>query len=211
MEACRRARRWSQPSGLVTALMLGLLWTAGAGAQTKAAAPAPVAAHSSVDPEYILGPGDVVAVDVWHEPEISRTLPIRPDGRLSLPLVGEIQAQGKTAQQLQSEIATRLKKFIDTPTVTVMVTDAESQRFVILGQVLKPGTYPLTHPSTILDAIAMAGGLQPFAHGNKIYLLRKRKSDGVEMRYNFNYKAVSLGVALQENVALQPGDVIVVP
>lgn len=179
--------------------------------QASAAAPSADKGASKVDPEYIIGPGDVLSIDVYQEPEVSRTLPVRPDGRISLPLAGEILAQGKTALQLQAEVTERLKKFIDHPSVTVMVQDAQSQRYNILGMVMKPGTYPLAHPATILDAIALAGGLRDFAHGNKIYLLRKRASDGVEIRYNFNYRQVSLGVHPEQNIALLPGDIIVVP
>ncbi|MGH9475599.1 MAG: polysaccharide biosynthesis/export family protein [Terriglobales bacterium] len=207
---------------LASALALTLLLAVTvAAAQTAPARPtashaatpgvAATSAGAAAGPEYVLGPGDVLAIDVWHEPEISRTLPVRPDGRLSLPLVGEVQAQGKTALQLQDEISSRLTKYIDHPTVTVMVQDAVSQSFVILGKVMHPGTYSLAHPEAILDAIAMAGGLDPFAHGNKIYMLRKRKSDGVMLRYNFNFQSVSLGVAPQQNVMLAPGDIIVVP
>lgn len=179
----------------------------GAGASTST----PAKPASAADPEYIIGPGDVLAIDVYQESEVSRTLPVRPDGRISMPLAGEIQAQGKTALQLQAEVTERLKKFIDHPSVTVMVQDAQSQRYNILGMVLKPGTYPLGHPVTILDAIAEAGGLRDFAHGNKIYLIRKRASDGVEIRYNFNYKQVSLGLHPEQNIPLLPGDIIVVP
>lgn len=179
--------------------------------QASAAAPSADKGASKVDPEYIIGPGDALSIDVYQEPEVSRTLPVRPDGRISLPLAGEILAQGKTALQLQAEVTERLKKFIDHPSVTVMVQDAQSQRYNILGMVMKPGTYPLAHPATILDAIALAGGLRDFAHGNKIYLLRKRASDGVEIRYNFNYRQVSLGVHPEQNIALLPGDIIVVP
>ncbi|MGH9416686.1 MAG: polysaccharide biosynthesis/export family protein [Terriglobales bacterium] len=186
--------------------------TAGAPAQVPAAAAATATKPASnVLPEYVIGPGDVLDVDVWHQPEITRSLPVRPDGRLSLPLVGEIQAAGLTASALQAQIADRLTKYIDHPSVTVMVVQAQSHNFNILGMVTKPGSYQLDHPMTILDAIAAAGGLRDFAHGNHIYLIRKRASDGVEIRFNFNYRQVSLGVALQENVALKPGDTIIVP
>ncbi len=184
----------------------GAAGAAKAGAAQAAADPKPKA-----DPEYVIGPGDVLAIDVWHEAEISRTLPVRPDGRISLPLAGEMRAQGLTALQLQAKITTRLKKFIDHPAVTVMLQDPESERFNIFGMVQKPGSYSLKYPMTILDAIAQAGGLQSFANGDKIYLIRKRRRDGVMIRYNFNYKAVSLGLAPQENIALRPDDTIVVP
>jgi len=179
------------------------------GAQApKAAAKADPPAATS---EYVLGAGDVVAIDVYHEPEITRTLPIRPDGRISLPLAGEMDAKGKTTLQLQAEITERLKKYIDSPAVTVMLQQAVSRRYNILGMVNKPGAYPLAHPMTILDAISEAGGLRDFAHGDRIYLIRKRASDGVEIRYNFNYNRVSLGVAPQQNIQLLPDDMIVVP
>ncbi|HEY8055273.1 MAG TPA: polysaccharide biosynthesis/export family protein [Terriglobales bacterium] len=189
-------------------------------AHTSKAAPPPVAAKAdppAAQPEaaaasqYTLGAGDVVAVDVWHEPEVSRTLPIRPDGRISLPLAGEVLAKGLTTLQLQDEIADRLKKYIDHPAVTVMLQQAESRRYNILGMVNHPGSVVLTQPTTILDAIAQAGGLRDFAHGNKIYLIRKRASDGVEIRYNFNYDKVSRGLAPQQNIPVQPDDIIVVP
>ena len=180
-------------------------------AKTDPAPEARPAAAGKVDPEYVLGPGDVLAINVWHEPDLTRSLPIRPDGRISLPLVGELRAQGLTADALQAEISDRLRHYIDHPSVTVMVQEAESQRFIILGMVVKPGTYTLTSPTTVLDAIAEAGGLRDFAHGNKIYVLRKRASDGVEMRYPFNYNRVSLGVDLRENIQLQAKDVVVVP
>lgn len=202
-------------------VLLGLVLTGSAVAQgpktapakpdPAAASPTPAKPASAVDPEYIIGPGDVLAIDVYQESEVSRTLPVRPDGRISMPLAGEIQAQGKTALQLQAEVTERLKKFIDHPSVTVMVQDAQSQRYNVLGMVMKPGTYSLAHPVTILDAIAEAGGLRDFAHGNKIYLIRKRASDGVEIRFNFNYKQVSLGLHPEQNIALLPGDIIVVP
>lgn len=180
-------------------------------ARSSAPAAKPATPASAADPEYVLGPGDVLAIDVYHEPDLTRSLPVRPDGRLSLPLVGELVAQGKTALQLQSEITAKLRAYIDSPSVTVMVQDAESQRFNILGMVQKPGSYPLAHPTTILDALAEAGGLRDFAHGNKIYLIRKRASDGVEIRYNFNYKQVSLGLHPEENIPVQANDIIVVP
>jgi polysaccharide export outer membrane protein len=211
---------------LLRSIPLLLLLAAVAGAQApRKPAPAPgragasasprtdpkPAAESKADPEYVIGPGDVLAIDVWQQAEISRTLPVRPDGRISLPLAGEMKAQGLTALQLQAKITQRLKKYIQNPAVTVMLQDPTSERYNILGMVLKPGSYALTHPMTLLDAIAVAGGLQQFANGSKIYLIRKRRSDGVMIRYNFNYKAVSLGIAPQENIELRPNDTIVVP
>src|SRR6185437_5397151 len=190
--------------GILAAALVLAVWAQAPKPAVKAETPAATS-------EYVLGAGDVVAIDVYHEPELTRTLPIRPDGRISLPLTGELEAKGKTALQLQAEITERLKKYIDSPSVTVMLQQAVSRRYNILGMVNKPGAYPLTHPMTILDAISEAGGLRDFAHGDKIYLIRKRASDGVEIRYNFNYGRVSLGVAPQQNIQLLPDDMIVVP
>ena len=176
-----------------------------------AAQPEAQSAASSADPEYLIGPGDVLAIDVWHEPEISRSLPVRPDGRLSLPLAGELRAQGLTTDQLAAQIAQRLKKYMDHPAVTVMVTDAQSRRFNILDMVNHPGSFPLNHPTTVLDAIAEAGGLRDFAHEKKIYVIRKRASDGVEIRFNFNYDQVQRGLHMEQNILLQPNDTVVVP
>ncbi|HVA64390.1 MAG TPA: polysaccharide biosynthesis/export family protein [Terriglobales bacterium] len=205
------------PLALLLALALPA-WGQAARPPIKASpqAPAAAAAHRAdpapaADSEYKIGPGDVLAIDVFREPEVTRTLPVRPDGRFSLPLAGEIKAQGLTTLQLQALITTRLQKYIDHPAVTVMLQQAVSQRFNILGMVAKPGSYPLDHPMTILDAIALAGGLRDFANGNHIYLIRKRASDGVEMRYPFNYDWVSRGLHLVENVELQTNDTIVVP
>ncbi len=180
-------------------------------ANPPAAKPTAKADPKPADPEYTLGPGDVIAIDVWHQPEISRTLPVRPDGRISLPLAGQMRAQGLSPLQLQALITTKLKKYIDHPDVTVMLEKAESRRYNIFGMVQKPGSYALDHPMTVLDAIAKAGGLRDFAHGSKIYLIRRRRSDGVMIRYNFNYKDVSLGWAPKENIQLRPNDTIVVP
>ncbi|HUX66432.1 MAG TPA: polysaccharide biosynthesis/export family protein [Terriglobales bacterium] len=210
------------PLALLLALALPV-WGQARRPQAKAPAPPPApAAHAPApaaakDPapsaagDYKIGPGDVLAIDVFHEPEVSQTLPVRPDGWLSLPLTGEIHAQGLTTLQLAAVITTHLQKYIDHPAVTVMLKEAVSQRYNILGMVTKPGSYALDHPMTILDAIALAGGLRDFANGKHIYLIRKRASDGVEMRYPFNYDWVSRGLHLVENVELQANDTIVVP
>ena len=176
---------------------------------SNASSPARPASAAGADPEYQIGPGDVLAIDVWKEPEISRSLPVRPDGRLTLPLAGELKAQGLTTEQLAAAITERLKKYIDHPAVTVMLQDAQSRRFNILDMVNHPGSFVLNQPTTVLDAIAQAGGLRDFAHPAKIYVIRK--VDGVEMRYNFNYNDVSRGLHPEENILLKPNDIVVVP
>jgi polysaccharide export outer membrane protein len=162
------------------------------------------------DETYVIGTDDVLSINVWKEPEVSRTVPVRSDGRISVPLAGEVQASGETPRQLEKDLAAKLRSFISNPEVTVMVTEVKSQRFNILGQVSRPGTYPLTNASNVLDAIAMAGGFRDFAKEKSIYVLRQ-SPDGGESRLPFNYKEVIKGKNPAQNVRLQPRDTIVVP
>jgi polysaccharide export outer membrane protein len=167
-------------------------------------------AHSPND-EFLIGNEDLLAVNVWKEPEISRAIPVRTDGRISLPLVGELEAKGHTARQLQDEITKKLKAYLSNPEVTVIVQEIRSQRFNILGQVARPGSYPLSKPMTVLDAIAVAGGVGEFAKLGGIYVLR-RDLDGItSRRIPFNYKQVIKNKRLEQNVELEARDTIVVP
>jgi len=170
------------------------------------ASPAPTA-H---DDTFIIGKNDVLAINVWKEPDISRSIPVRSDGKISLPLVGEIQASGETPLKLEKEIATRLKSYIEEPEVTVIVEQINSEKFNILGMVNKPGTYPLVGPATVLDAIALAGGFKDFAKQKSIYILRQN-ADGSQTRLPFNYKEVIKGRNTAQNVVLQPRDTVIVP
>jgi polysaccharide export outer membrane protein len=160
--------------------------------------------------EYVIGPDDVLSVNVWKEPEISRSLPVRPDGNISLPLVGDLMASGHTPVQLQSEIRQQLVTYLSNPEVTVVVQEAKSHRFNIVGEVDKPGSYVMSSPMTVLDAIALAGGLRDFARETKIYVLRVN-ADGSRVRLPFNYKRVIRGSDLKADVQLEPRDTIVVP
>ena len=166
--------------------------------------------RSTVNDEFIIGTGDVLAINVWKETEVSRVVPVRSDGRISLPLVGEIQASGRTPKQLETEISTKLKDFVSEPEVTVIVQEIKSQKFNVLGMVMKPGSYPLANPTTIIDAIAVAGGFRDFAKQKDVYVLR-RAADGSQMRLPFNYKDVVKGHKSAQNIALQSNDTIVVP
>ena len=168
----------------------------------------PHAAHS--DNSYVIGANDVLAINVWKEPDISRSVPVRSDGKISLPLVGELQASGQTPQQLEQEITKRLQSYISEPEVTVIVTDSKSQKVNILGMVSKPGAYLLTSSTTVLDAIAMAGGFKDFAKQKSIYVLRQGP-DGTQKRIPFNYKEVIKGQNSDQNIRLQAGDTLVVP
>ena len=135
---------------------------------------------------------------------------MRSDGKISLPLVGEVQAAGRTPLKLEQDIASRLKNFISEPEVTVMVQQINSQKFNILGQVVRPGSYVIANSLTVLDAIALAGGFRDFAKQKAIYVLRQN-SDGAEARLPFNYKDVIQGKNTAQNVKLQPRDTIIVP
>jgi polysaccharide export outer membrane protein len=158
----------------------------------------------------VIGNDDRLTVNVWNESEISRSLPVRSDGRISLPLAGEVQAAGRTPLQLERDITVKLQPYITKPEVTVIVEQINSEKFNILGQVTKPGSYPLTAPTTILDAIAAAGGFRDFAKQKGIYILR-HLPNGSEFRIPFNYKEVIKGKNPAQNIMLQPNDTLVVP
>jgi polysaccharide biosynthesis/export protein len=160
--------------------------------------------------DYIIGPDDVLAVNVWKEDEISRQVPVRPDGKLSLPLIGDVQAAGLTPLELQRSIRARLATYLVNPSVTIMVQEARSHRFNVVGEVEHPGSFVLGQPLTILDGLAMAGGFRDFAKTGGIYVLRLNP-DGSHQRFPFNYKQVISGRNLQQNIILQPGDTVVVP
>lgn len=169
------------------------------------------AATKPHDDTFVIGNDDVLSINVWKEPDVSRTaIPVRSDGRISLPLAGEIQAAGKTPAALEHEIASKLQSYISEPEVTVMVQQINSQKFNILGQVTKPGSYSLTNSVTVLDAIALAGGFRDFAKKKSIYVLRQN-ADGSQSRIPFNYKEVLKGENPAQNIKLQPHDTIVVP
>jgi polysaccharide export outer membrane protein len=162
------------------------------------------------DNTFVIGNDDVLAINVWKEPDVSRSIPVRSDGKISLPLVGEVQATGRTPLKLEEEIASRLKGYISEPEVTVIVQQINSQRFNILGMVNRPGSYAITNSATVLDAIALAGGFRDFAKQKSIYVLRQN-SDGTQARLPFNYKAVVKGENSAQNIKLQARDTIVVP
>lgn len=168
---------------------------------------APAKAH---DATYVIGNDDMLAINVWKEPDVSRTIPVRSDGKISLPLAGEVQAAGATPLKLEQEIATKLKGYISEPEVTVMVQQVNSQKFNVLGMVNKPGSYVIANSPTILDAIAIAGGFRDFAKQKAIYVLRQNP-DGTQTRISFNYKQVVKGKNPEQNVKLLPRDTIVVP
>ena len=161
------------------------------------------------DPNYSIAPEDVLTIDVWKEPEISRTVPVRRDGKISLPLLNDLQAAGLTPTQLGSEIVERLRATIVHPQVTVIVAQMSSLRIYILGQVTRAGAYPLVPDMTVMQALSIAGGFTPYANLKKIYVMRGE--NGVSKIYPMNYKEVIKGRKPQQNISLKPGDTIVVP
>jgi polysaccharide biosynthesis/export protein len=201
---------------IMPVLTLLVLISIGAFAQSDSAAPPaasapPTGSHAAPsDNSYVIGANDVLTVNVWKEPDISRSVPVRSDGKISLPLVGELQAGGQTPRQLEQEITKRLQNYISEPEVTVIVTDSKSQKVNILGMVVRPGAYLLNSSTTVLDSIAMAGGFKDFAKQKSMYVLRP-DPDGTEKRFPFNYKDVIKGKNPEQNIRLQAGDTVVVP
>jgi len=178
------------------------------GETTPAPQGAPVANRAAAD--YIIGPSDVLAIDVWKDAELTRTVPVRPDGRISLPLIGELEVSGLTTLRVQELVAARLKPYVADPQVTVIVQQVKSRTYSVLGKVAKPGSYFLEKPTTVLEAIAIAGGFLDFAKASKMYIIR-RGSAGSPETLHFDYKKVIRGQNPEENVELRHGDTIVVP
>jgi polysaccharide biosynthesis/export protein len=170
--------------------------------QTVAQTPAPVE-------EYKIGAQDVLRIDVWKEAELTRTVPVRPDGKISLPLLNDVQAAGLTPSELSKVITEGLKKFINSPQVTVTVNEINSRRVYVTGEVAHAGAFPLLPNMTVLQVLSSSGGFTQFAKTKAIYVLRNE--DGKQVKHPFNYKEVLAGRKQEENIALQPGDVIVVP
>jgi polysaccharide export outer membrane protein len=163
----------------------------------------------AADGGYVIGPEDVLKVDVWKEPEMSGNVPVRPDGKISLSLLGDVQAAGLTPTELTAQLTSLLKKYLEDPRVTVMVSTVNSRRVFILGQVGRAGAFPLLPEMTVLQALSTAGGLSPYAAADKIYVLRTE--NGSQVKLPFQYKQVIKGRKPEQNIILKPGDTIVVP
>jgi len=174
-----------------------------------AAAPQSGALVPIDDPNYIIGAEDELSINVWKEPEVTRTVPVRPDGKISLPLVNDVQAAGLTPMQLRKDLQERLKKFIAEPQVTVVVVRINSQRVFVVGEVRRAGAYPLLPNMTALQVISSAGGFTEFANMKKIRILRTE--NGKQTVLIFNYKDVVQGKHPESNIFLKAGDTIVVP
>jgi polysaccharide export outer membrane protein len=190
------------------------------------AAPAPLSQPPSpspydkgaLSPEYRIAPGDVLQVFVWREPELSREVRVRTDGYLTVTLLGDVFAVAKTPREFGVELAEKLKSFITAPIVTITVVSSSSQRFFVVGEVSRPGDYPLISRTTILQALALAGGFREYAKTDEIKIIRQEVLVGVDKRpftreivLPVSYKSLARGQDLQQNLVLKPSDVIVVP
>ncbi len=181
---------------------------AGDGKSPKASgAVAPSGAPTADD--YVIGPDDVLAVVFWRDKDMSAEVAVRPDGKISLPVLNEVVASGLTAEQLRARITEAATKFVADPTVSVVVKAINSRKVFITGMVAKPGDYAIPGRTTVLQLIAMAGGLHEFADAKNISI--NRIENGRQLNLRFNYKDVSKGINLKQNIELKPGDTIIVP
>ena len=161
------------------------------------------------DPSYIIGPMDVLEIQVWKEPDFSRQVLVRPDGKITLPLVGDILASGMNTMGLKALLSEKLEDFVSKPEVTVIVLESRSKNFYIIGKITRPGTYPLNPDMTVLQAISVAGGLAEWADKDSIRIIRR--SGGKEEILPFDYDKVISGKSLEQNILLKPNDTIIVP
>ena len=171
--------------------------------QKPPAEPAPVA------DEYVIGPDDVLHISVWKENELSGQVAVRPDGKISLALLNDIQAAGNTPTQLAAQITEKLKQYVTDPRVTVTVVQMNSRKIFIMGEVARAGAFPMLPNMTLMQALSSAGGFSPYANTKKMYLLRTE--NGKQTKMPINYKALISGNAPEQNIPLKPGDTIVVP
>jgi polysaccharide export outer membrane protein len=191
----------------VVAIFAGLGFAQDAN-QAKDPKPAPDTAPTQAGPTYVIGADDTLFISVWKEPDLTETLPVRADGMISLPLLNDVRAAGLTPMELSADITQKLKKYVDDPRVTVVVTQMNSQRVYVTGEVLHPGAMTLTPQMTVLQALASAGFTQ-FANTKSIYVLRN--DNGAEKKYPVNYKKLVKGESSDQNITLKPGDTVVVP
>ncbi|HEY2646245.1 MAG TPA: polysaccharide biosynthesis/export family protein [Candidatus Acidoferrales bacterium] len=183
--------------------------TAAKGASTSGDDTKPAVTPATTDPAYVIGPQDVLDINVWKEPDMTRVVPVRPDGKISLPLINDVQASGVTPQQLAADVTTKLRKFLTEPQVTVIVTQINSQRVFVIGEVLHAGAFQLVPGTTVLQALANAGGFTTFADVKKIHVMRLVNGKHTELP--FNYREVLKGDNPEQNIKLEPGDTVVVP
>lgn len=183
--------------------------TASATAVAPRAATPVVPAGVVTPPDYVIGPDDVLAIVFWREQDLSSEVAVRPDGKISLPLLNDIQASGLTPEQLRGSLTQAATRYVEDPAVTVVVKAINSRKVFITGEIGKPGPYPLSGPTTVLQLIAMAGGVDEYAKSDRVVVMRTE--NGKTVSHRFNYKQVTQGKNLQQNIELKPGDTVIVP
>ena len=202
-------------SNQICNLVVGVVLAAPVASQAQgvvapaASTAAPVAAAAGVPDDYVIGAEDVLGVQFWREPDMSGDVTVRPDGKITLPLIGEINAVGKRPEALREDVQKAAGRFLADANVSVIVKQINSRKVFITGQVTKPGEFSLVGPRTVLQLIAQAGGLTEYADGEKITVMRVEQ--GQTRVFKFNYKDVSKGKAIVQNIQLKPGDTVVVP
>jgi polysaccharide biosynthesis/export protein len=169
----------------------------------------PCFSQELLPPSYQIGPNDVLSIHVWKEEDLSRDVIVTPDGKISFPLIGEIEAQGKTVTELRRQISDKLLNFVTAPEVTVIVKESRSRAVYAIGKVRRPGPYPLVADMTVIQALSAAGGLAEWADEKNITIIRRE--EGKETQLKFNYKDFTRGRNVEQNILLQPGDTILVP
>jgi polysaccharide biosynthesis/export protein len=205
----QQTRQWCKGAALGTLVLVALWGCVPATSQLTDAQAAAAQAATQAQTSYLLGPEDALEISVWKEPDLTKQLVVRPDGKITYPLIGEVQASGRTVEQLKDDISKRLEKYVTDAHVTVILLKAQNYRIYVTGKVNKPGDYMVGKPVNVMQAISMAGGLTPFASPGSIMVLRT--TGGKEVVFPFNYKDVAHGLLLEQNRTLMPGDVVVVP
>jgi polysaccharide biosynthesis/export protein len=206
----------------ITTLVFAVAIAATTQAQQKPAPPVPnggaakppaggtVPVGVPTPPDYVIGPDDLLTIVFWRDKDMSSDVAVRPDGQITLPLLNDVTAAGLTPEQLREKLMIASAKYVTEPNVTVVVKAINSRKVSVMGMVGKTGPYPLTGPTTVMQMLAMAGGVHEFADTKKIKILRK-DAKGVEVALSFNYKDVIQGKNLKQNIELKPGDIIIVP
>jgi polysaccharide export outer membrane protein len=208
-----------------TFALLMMIWLDPVSNQVHAASPGQIPSSSEgqsanhvaekssliVTPDYIIGPEDVLEITVWKNADLSKSVQVRPDGRISMPLIGDVSAVGRTTSQLTADIANRLKAFMENPVVSIVVNQVNSYLIYVLGEVKTPGRYPLKSKTTLLQAITLAGGFTPVAARNKIVVFRFGRDGEGLIKIKASYDDIVLRDGTNQNIELKPGDQIVIP
>ena len=192
---------------VIAAILTTFVASGAAAQQQRPAAPKPKLA-SDLE-EYRIGPEDVLSISVWKNEPMSRVLPVRPDGMISLPLIDDVMAAGLTPAELRNVLAQKLAEYVPSPAVTVIVNDVKSFKVSVIGEVIRPARYELKSRTSVLDILALAGGFNQFAARNRVVVLRQEGDKKV--RIPFNYNRVTAGASDEENLYLRPGDIVLVP